>query len=146
MNFWQEHDGAPRDTMSGKELRLRLLRRGVISESSFNVRTLQEMFATARRSGVDTYFYLPAIAPEAYADPQGAEDVEELRKQLADATKGETNSRVAFDPQGLQDRVPPTPYKDFIHKLDPDPEVKVLTGDLCALLERRGHETGCEAP
>lgn len=146
VNFWQEHDGSPRDTMSGKELRLRLLRRGVISESSFNVRVLQEMFATARRAGVDTYFYLPAIAPEAYAEPQGAEDVKELRKQLAAATKGETNNRVVFDPQGLQDRVPPTPYKDFIHKLDPFPEVKVLTGDLCSLLQRRGHQTGCEAP
>ncbi|MET0999383.1 MAG: hypothetical protein ABWX73_11745 [Marmoricola sp.] len=144
VNFWQQHDGAPRDTMSGKELRQRLLRRGVISESSLNQRILREMFATARRSGVDTYFYLPAIAPEAYADPQGAQVVEKLRRQLTEATKGETDSRVAFDPQGLQDRVPPVPYKDFVHKIDPRPEAELLTGDLCAQLRRRGHETGCD--
>lgn len=143
VDFWQEHYNAPPPGASTNELRLNILRRGVISESSFNRRLLQEMFATARRAGVDTYFYVPAIAPEAYADPRGAQDIKELRQQLAEATKGETTSRVTFDPQGLQDRVPPAPYKDFIHKIDPRPEVKVLTGDLCAKLRQRGHETGC---
>ena len=145
VNFWRTYHDAPPPGADGTELRFRLLQSGVRSDSSLNRRILREMFATARRSGVDTYFYVPAIAPEAYAEPRGARTVQKLRKQLAEATEGETNSHVVFDPQGLQDRVPPTPYRDFIHKLNPRPEVRVLTGDLCDLLRRRGHETRCGA-
>ena len=143
VNFWRTYYDAPGPDASGTELRFRLLQSGVRSDSSLNQRILQEMFATARRSGVDTYFYVPAIAPEAYSRARGARTIQTLRKQLAEATKGETNDHVAFDPQGLQDRVPPTPYRDFIHKFNPRPEVRVLTGDLCDLLRRRGHETRC---
>ncbi len=146
VDFWHEHYSAPPRDSSLIEKQLSILHRGVSSESSLNNRVLQEMFATARRAGVDTYVYMPAIAPQVFAEPQGTRDVRKLQQLLAETTEGETNSRVVFDPKGLQDRVPPVPYKDIIHKFDPIPEVEVLTGDLCALLERRGHQTGCEAP
>jgi hypothetical protein len=146
VDFWHEHYSAAPQGSSLTATQLSILKRGVSSESSMNNRVLQEMFATARRAGVDTYFYMPAIAPQVFAEPQGTRDIRKLQQMLAETTKGETNSRVVFDPKGLQDRVPAVPYKDIIHKLDPIPEVKLLTGDLCALLERRGHKTECEAP
>ncbi len=146
VDFWHEnYSAAPRGS-SLITKQLSILKRGVSSESSLNNRVLQEMFAAARRAGVDTYFYMPAIAPQVFAEPKGTRHIRKLQQLLAETTKDETNDRVVFDPKGLQDRVPPAPYKDIIHKLDPIPEVKLLTGDLCALLERRGHRTECEAP
>ena len=50
----------------------------------------------ARRAGVDAYFYVPAIAPEVYADPDGARYINQLRDQLAEVTKGHTNEQGAL--------------------------------------------------
>lgn len=146
VDFWHQHYSAAPAGASLLETQLSILGRGVSSESSMNNRVLQEMLATARRSGVDTYVYMPAIAPQVFAEPEGKRDIRKLQRMLAETTKGKTNNHVVFDPNGLQDRVPDVPYKDIIHKFDPIPEVKLLTGDLCALLERRGHTTECEAP
>ena len=144
VDFFAEHRVHLPANPSLLDRQLALLDSGVGPSASLNRRVLQDMLDAARRAGVDAYFYVPGIAPQVYAEPRGAHSVDQLRKLLADAARGHTSSRVHFDTQGLQDRVPPTTYKDIIHKLDPEPEVKVLTGDLCALLEQRGHETGCK--
>ena len=34
---------------------------------------------------------------------------------LASATKGRTEQQGSFDPQGLQDRVPPVKFEDIVH-------------------------------
>ncbi|WP_027863226.1 hypothetical protein [Marmoricola sp. URHB0036] len=146
VDFWQEKYGgvpasAPVDTKQ-----LSVLQRGVRSKSSINVEVLRAMFAAVRRAGVKAYFYVPPISPKFYARPDGKKAIEELRSQLVDATKGQTTSKVLFDPQGLQDRVRPTIYKDIVHKLNPDPEIRVLTGDLCKLIAMGGHTTKCEKP
>lgn len=146
VDFWQRHFDRPPKNATLIRTQLSILTRELASKSDFNERILKEMFDSVRRAGVDTYFYMPAIAPQVYADPEGTRYINALEKRLAEVTKGLTNSRVHFDPHGLQDRVPPTKYEDIIHKLHPGPEVKVLTGDLCALLEQRGHRTDCEAP
>lgn len=144
VDFWHEHYSGMSPGASLRERQLSILGRGVSSESSLNDHIVREMFAAVRRAGVEAYFYVPAIAPEVYADPTARRYIEELRDKLAEVTEGQTTKRVRFDPRGLQDRVPPTKYKDMIHKLQPGAEVDVLTGDLCDLLQDTGHETGCE--
>ncbi len=144
VDFWHQHYGGVPPDASLMQKQLSILHRGVNSESSLNARIVQQMLDMVRRAGVEAYFYVPAIAPDVYADPDGARYINQLRDQLADVAKGHTSEKVRFDTQGLQDRVPPTKYKDIVHKLDPGPEVDVLTGDLCRLLEDTDHRTGCE--
>jgi hypothetical protein len=146
VDFWQEKYGGVPATASVDTKQLSVLQRGVQSKSSINVKVLHDMFAAVRRAGVKAYFYMPAISPRIYATPDGRKAIEELRSQLIEATKGQTTSKVLFDPQGLQDRVRPTIYKDIVHKLNVDPEVGVLTGDLCKLIAMGGHTTDCEKP
>lgn len=121
-----------------------ILEREVASTSSFNRTVLQEMFEVVRSAGVDAYFYMPPINSDAYAEPTAAAYINELRTMLATTTRGQTNDRVHFDPQGLQDRVPPTEYEDIIHVLDGELEADVLAQDLCALLVGRGKKPECE--
>ena len=146
VDFWHEHHSGLRPGATVAEQQLSILRRGVDSQSGLNRAVLREMLAAVRRAGVDAYFYVPAVAPEVYADPEGARYIERLRAQLAEAARGQTTARVRFDPQGLQSRVRPARYQDIVHKIDPGPEVDVITGDLCGLLEDRDHQTGCETP
>ena len=121
-------------------MQLGILEREVSSKSSFNRKVLQEMLEVVERAGVDAYFYVPPINPTIYAEPDAKKYVAQLREMLASATKGRTSERVVFDPQGLQDRVPPTKYKDILHVLDGKAEAKVLAEDICALLVARGKE------
>ena len=146
VDFWHQHYGGVPPDASLMQKQLSILHRGVNSESGINASIVKEMMAAVRRAGVDAYFYVPAIKPDVYADPDGKRYIDQLRDQLADVARGQTTKKVRFDPQGLQDRVPPTEYKDIVHKLDPGPEVDVLTGDLCDLLEDTGHRPGCEGP
>jgi hypothetical protein len=132
--------------MSLSQKQFAILRREVTSRSAVNRTILREMFQMARRAGVDTYFYMPPINPAVYADPQGRAYFEQVREQLASATAGRTTERVRFDPQGLQDRVPVTRYKDIVHVLDGSAEADVLAGDLCDLLVSGDHQAGCEQP
>jgi hypothetical protein len=130
--------------MSLTEAQFAILGREVASKSAMNRTILREMFEMARRAGVDTYFYMPPINPEVYAEPQAKAYLDQLRDQLASATDGRTTDRVRFDPQGLQDRVPPTKYKDIVHVLNGAQEADVLAGDICDLLVSGGHRAGCE--
>ena len=140
VDFFAEHREHLPANPSLLDRQLALLRTGVNPSATLNRHVLQDMLDATRRAGVDAYFYVPGIAPQVYAEPEGARSVDQLRELLAEAARGHTSTRVHFDTQGLQDRVPPTTYKDIIHKLDPEPEVTVLTEDLCALLEQRGHD------
>jgi hypothetical protein len=146
VDFWAEHYVPPPKDPTVLEQQMTIFRRELDSSSGFNAHVLREMLATARRAGVDTYFYMPAINPQVYAEPGPRRLLTDLQHRLADVIRGQTSSRVVFDPDGLQARVPATPYQDIVHKLKPLPEVKVLTGDLCALLQRSGHTTDCEQP
>ena len=103
------------------------------------------MFEVVRRAGVDAYFYVPPIDSDVYAEPDGGGVHRTSSARCSPTTtRGQTNDRVHFDPQGLQDRVPPTEYKDIIHMLDGEPEADVLAQDLCALLVGRGKKPECE--
>jgi hypothetical protein len=146
VDFWQEKYGGVPATAPVDDKQLSVLKRGVESQSTLNQKVLQDMFAAVRRAGVKAYFYVPAISPKIYARADARRYIAELRAQLAAATKGETTSKVLFDPQGLQHRVAPARYEDIVHKINPDPEVKVLTGDLCDLITKGGHTTECEKP
>lgn len=102
------------------------------------------MFEVVRSAGVDAYFYVPPINSDVYAEPSAAKSINKLRAMLTSATRGLTNEHVVFDPQGLQDRVRPTAYKDIIHVLDGTPQATVLAQDLCALLVARGKRPECK--
>lgn len=146
VDFWARHYEPVPAGANVADQQLNLFARGLRSPSGLMERILREMFASARRAHVDAYFYLPAISPELYAAPDGRRYVTELQRRLAEITRTETNDRVVFDANGLQNRVPATPYNDIIHKLDPRPEAGVLSADLCSFLERRGHRAECEQP
>jgi hypothetical protein len=130
--------------MTLTEQQFAILGREVASKSEMNRTILREMFEMVRRAGVDAYFYMPPINPEVYAEPQAKAYLGQLREQLASATAGQTTGRVRFDPQGLQDRVPPTEYEDIVHVLNGADEADVLAGDICDLLVSGGRRAGCE--
>ena len=146
MDFWAQHHSHLPAGATAEDTQLNVLAREMQSSSGLMQGILREMFASARRSGVDTYFYMPAISPEVYSTPDGYRYITELQAKLSAFAVGETNGHVRFDPNGLQGRVPTTAYKDIVHKLDPRPEADVLAGDLCYFLEQRGHRAGCEQP
>lgn len=144
VDFFFARDIASEGGVDLTATQLRLLKREIDSTSSFNQTVLSQMVGIARRSGIDTYFYMPPIAPDAYRLPAAKEYLDVLRDRLAAATGDQTGAHVVFDPQGLQDRVPTTAYEDTIHVLDPRPEARVLTADLCALLVTWGRQPECE--
>jgi hypothetical protein len=139
--------GAKKSTNQGlRDTQLRILQREIDSKSALNRSVLSQMFEVARRSGIPTYFYVPPIDPKVYGAGGGKKYIDQVRQMLAAATKGKTNSKVVFDPQGLQDRVPPVKFEDIVHVLQPKPEAHVLAGDLCKLLEKQGRHPECEGP
>ncbi len=145
VDFWfSQFDPANKGT-SVSARQLGILEREVESKSSFNRTIVQEMFEMVRRAGVDAYFYMPPIDPTVYDEPDAQRYMAAVRAMLASATQGLPNDRIWFDPQGLQDRVPPTKFRDIVHVRDGRPESKVLAADLCALLVARGKNPGCEA-
>ncbi len=129
-----------------RDTQLRILQREIDSKSSMNRSVLAQMFELARHSGIPTYFYVPPIDPKVYGAGGGKKYLDKVRQMLASATRGRTNGKVVFDPQGLQDRVPPVKYEDIVHVLQPKPEARVLAGDLCRLLEKQGRDAKCEGP
>jgi len=146
VDFWfSRYDPAPAGAPVTVQ-QLRIFQRELESRSSFNRAVLQEMLEMVERAGVDAYFYMPAIAPQVYAEPRGREYVAEVRRMLATASRGRTSDRVLLDPQGLQDRMPPTRFRDLVHKLDGTREAEVLSEDLCSLLVRRGKDPACQRP
>lgn len=140
--FGHEQDQFSGDSVT--QAQFNILAREMSSKSSFNKTVLQAMFDLVDRAGVDTYFYVPPINAEWYKNPVAKKYIAQLREKLAAATAGHTNAHVVFDPQGLQDRVPETEYKDIVHALDPKPEAGVLADDLCDLLRRWGKNPTCE--
>jgi hypothetical protein len=125
---------------------LGILEREMASRSTLNEVALRQMFEMVRSAGVDAYFYVHPIDPAVYAQPDAQRYIRQLRATLAEVTRGQTTGRVMFDPQGLQERVAPSTYRDIIHVLDGSNEAAVLTSDLCALLRSTGRHTVCEAP
>jgi hypothetical protein len=146
VDFWFSHFHATTNGTGLKGTQFGILEREVKSQSSFNRKVLQEMFAMLRRAGVDAYFYVPPIDPDVYNQPTGTKYINEIRKMLASATEGQTTRHVRFDPRGLQDRVPKTKYEDIVHVLNGTPEAGVLSRDICALLVASGRKPGCEGP
>jgi hypothetical protein len=144
VDFWFSQFTPSNQGTSLAATQLGILEREVASTSSFNRTILRQMFEMVRSAGVDAYFYVPPIDPAVYAEPDAQRYIAELRSRLASAAAGQTTERIMFDPQGLQDRVPPTRYRDIVHVLDGKPEAGVLTEDLCALLVARGKQPGCE--
>lgn len=144
VDFWFSHFNRSNKGTSVAAKQLGILQREVASNSSFNRKVVQEMFEMVRHAGVDAYFYMPPIDPTVYAEPDAQAYIAQVRTMLTAATEGRTNDRVRFDPQGLQDRVPPTTFHDIVHVLNGKPEATVLSRDLCALLVSRGKEPGCE--
>jgi hypothetical protein len=144
VDFFAEHGkvSQPNETLSDSQLDI--LVREDSSKSAFNKTVLRAMFDLVDRAGVDTYFYMAPINPTTYQTPKGKKYLGKLRTLLAEATAGRTNAHVVFDPQGLQDRVPPTGYEDLVHVLDPRPEAGVLADDLCSLLRTWGRDPTCE--
>ncbi|MGO4360262.1 hypothetical protein AB4Z14_01135 [Terrabacter sp. 2TAF16] len=146
VDFWASRFASSRPTKDLASIQLNTIEREVVSRSSLNTAALQQMFEMVRTAGVPTYFYVHGINPTVYAQPDARGYVDQLRAQLAAATAGQTTSRVRFDPQGLQDRVPPTKYRDIVHVYDGRNEAAVLSTDLCALLRSTGRQADCEAP
>ena len=134
----------PGTGLAGKQLAI--LERELGSRSSLNRAVLRQMFEMVRTAGVDAYFYVHPIDSALYAEPQGKGYVAQLRAQLAETTAGLTGDHVQFDPQGLQDRVTPSGYRDIVHVLDGTNEADVLARDLCAFLVSQGRDPGCEGP
>lgn len=124
---------------------LSLLEREVASKSDLNEAVVRQMFEMVRSAGVDTYFYMHALDPTVYAEPDAKRYISDLRNNLAELTEGRTSAHIVFDPEGLQDRVAPTKYKDIVHVFDGTNEAAVLTTDLCALLRSVGRHPTCEA-
>ncbi|MGN6611781.1 MAG: hypothetical protein ACTHLJ_08385 [Angustibacter sp.] len=143
VDFWfRQYQPTPQgSTLAVRQLRI--MQREVESRSSFNRTVLREMLEMVDRAGVDAYFYMPPIAPQVYAGARGRGYVAEVRTMLASTSAGRTSDRVVLDPQGLQDRVPPTKFKDLVHKLDGTAEATVLSEDICSLLTRRGKDPAC---
>lgn len=123
---------------------LAILERQAASRSDVNEVILRQMLDMIRRAGVEAYFYVPPINPEVYAEPEAQAYLADLRAKLASVSVGRVDERIAFDPRGLQDRVPVTPYRDIVHVLDGRPEATVLARDICDLLTANGHRAGCE--
>jgi hypothetical protein len=123
---------------------LAILERQAASRSDVNEVVLGQMLDMVRRAGVEAYFYVPPINPEVYAEPEAKTYLADLRTKLADVSEGRIDKRVAFDPQGLQDRVPVTSYQDIVHVLDGRPEATVLSRDICDLITANGRRPGCE--
>ncbi len=144
VDFWFSQFKPSNQGTSLAARQLGILERQVASTSSFNRTVLQQMFEMVSRAGVDAYFYMPPIDPTVYVEPDAQRYIAEVRSMLAAASVGRTGGRIVFDPQGLQDRVPPTRYRDIVHVLNGEPEATVLTEDLCALLVARGKQPGCE--
>jgi len=128
------------------EKQLGILERQMASRSSINAVAVRQMFEMVRTAGADAYFYVHPIDPTVYAQPDARRYIAELRAELARVTAGQTSGTIAFDPQGLQDRVAPSEYRDIVHVRDGRNEAAVLTTDLCALLRSTGHRPDCEAP
>ena len=138
-------DGKAESANQGlRDTQLRILQREIDSKSALNRTVLRQMLEVARRSGIPTYFYVPPIDPKVYGAGGGKQYIDQVRQMLASATEGATNAKVAFDPQGLQDRVRPVEYQDIVHVLQPKPEARVLAGDLCQLLRKQGRDPECE--
>jgi hypothetical protein len=146
VDFWFSHFDASNKGTTLTAKQLGILEREVSSRSSFNRKVLQEMFEMVRRAGVDAYFYMPPVDPTVYAEPDAQKYIAKVREMLASATNGHTSDRLVFDPQGLQDRVPPMKFRDIVHVLNGQREADVLSTDLCALLVAGGKEPGCEKP
>lgn len=146
VDFWFSYFEPTSTGTSLALTQLRIMEREVASRSSFNRVVLRQMFEMVRSAGVDAYFYVHPIDPKVYAEPAARRYVAKLRAGLSEATAGQTSDRIHFDPQGLQDRVIPSGYRDIAHVLDGTNEADVLARDLCALLSDTGRQPRCEAP
>ncbi len=146
VDFWFSHFSSSSTSSNLSDMQLRIMERELASKSSMNPTVLNRMFDMAHRAGIPTYFYVPPIDPKVYARPDGAKYVDSLRTMLTDVTKGWTSTKVSFDPQGLQDRIPTsTQYEDIVHVKQPRAESTVLAHDLCGLLRANGRQPECEA-
>lgn len=146
VDFFLEHSDSIRIPVNADILHTQepVLEREMYTTSSFNAKVLQQMFEMVRRAGVRAYFYVPPINEKVAAIPKYADVLAELTRRLAEVTRGQTTSRVVFDPAGLQSRVPPMKFEDIIHVYKPAPEVEIIRRDLCDLLTHNGIEpTGC---
>ena len=146
VDFWFSHFEPTNPGTSLTVRQLAIMEREIASRSSINRAVLQQMFEMVRSARVDAYFYVHPIDPKVYAEPDAKRYVASLRAALTDATAGLTTNRVVFDPQGLQDRVTPSAYRDIAHVLDGTNEADVLARDLCAFLVQTGRQPLCEAP
>lgn len=146
VDFWFSRFKASHPGTSLPEQQLSLLEREIASPSELNDAVVRQMFEMVRSAGVDTYVYVHAIDPKVYAKPDAKRYISQLRAKLAELTKGETSAHIVFDPEGLQDRVAPTKYRDIVHVRDGRNEAAVLTTDLCALLRSMGRQPTCGAP
>ncbi|MFC7594733.1 hypothetical protein ACFQU3_05395 [Terrabacter sp. GCM10028922] len=146
VDFWFSYFEPTNPGTSLTVRQLGIMEREIASRSSINRAVLRQMFEMVRSAGVDAYFYVHPIDPKVYAEPDARRYVASLRAALTEAAAGQTTERLVFDPQGLQDRVAPSAYRDIAHVLDGTNEAEVLARDLCALLVTTGRQPLCEAP
>ncbi len=140
--FGQFEPATPATSLTTQQLGI--LERQAASRSDFNKVVLQQMLEMVREAGVDTYFYIPPINPEVYAEPAAQQYLADLSTELAQVSKGRTDQRIRLDPAGLQARVPATEYRDIVHVLDGRPEAAVLAQDICTMLTENDRRPGCE--